>query len=103
MTAPRFARRRDLNEASIVSDLRAKGFYVELLDEPCDLLVQCKCGRWILIEVKNPSTHARAKGRERRTPDQLAKVQELHVPIPLAHNTDEALTILREACGCLLL
>ena len=79
------AKKRDLNEPEIVVALRALGYVVILLDEPCDLLVQCSCGQWQPLEVKNLA------GRGRRlTSKQTLTLDVLHLPIPVVTNVEEA-------------
>ena len=51
MTLNRYAKRRDANEAEIVSVLRDAGFQVWILDKPLDLLVAHK-GEFRFLEVK---------------------------------------------------
>lgn len=60
----RYAKKRDENEAEIISALEAIGCTVEQLDTPCDLLVG-RGAKNILIEVKNPERH------HKKTPAQI--------------------------------
>jgi len=46
-----WANKRDANEADIVADLRARGYSVEHMDKPVDLLLG-KWGRTWIAEVK---------------------------------------------------
>lgn len=91
MAMPRFNKARDANEPEIVLRLRQLGCNVFLLDEPCDLLIQCVCGRWHVAEVKNPSiVKTRKKGTEGRTEKQQRTMGMLHAPIPIVQTPDEA-------------
>lgn len=67
----RFARRTDLNQADIVSALRAAGAVVEVIHEPVDLKVWADETRskFAFFEVKNLST---AYGRKGLNEKQLA-------------------------------
>jgi len=96
---PRRIKKRDDNEGDVVLALRTAGHRVFLIDEPCDLLVQCRCGRWWALEVKNPETHARGKGKEMRTPKQVATASSLWQPIPEVTNGLEAMQFM-DACSC---
>ena len=87
MDAPKYAKQRDKNEGHIVEVLRAFGFVVILLDEPCDLLIQCPCGGWIPLEIKNPK--GRGKRRSRKQKDTMST---LHRPFPLVTTVHGALT-----------
>lgn len=49
----RYANRRDANEKDIVAELEARGFSVERMDKPVDLLIG-KHGQTWIAEVKMP-------------------------------------------------
>lgn len=53
MSLARYAKKRDANEADLVTALEAAGAVVYKLDRPVDLLVGWN-GRWTLLEVKRP-------------------------------------------------
>lgn len=66
MSLNRYAKRRDDNEAEIVSALRdIPGCKVELLDKPCDLLVGFQAKN-ILLEIKMPGRENRSDQRKQR-------------------------------------
>ena len=88
------AKQRDDNERHIIDSLTALGFVVIQIDEPADLLAQCRCGQWSVLEIKNPK--GRGKRRTRKQQDTLSK---LHRPIPLIISVHEALTALSHP-GC---
>ena len=89
------AKQRDENEPEIVKALETEGYIVLRLDEPCDLLCQCECGRWMPIEVKNPN------GKNRSTKQQVELNERLHHPIPIVRDADEAIGVLfnDHTCG----
>jgi len=90
MSMIRRAKQRDENEPEIVEALQADGNIVIRIDEPCDLLVQCPCGVWVLLEVKNPTGKTGTHDREGRTKKQADLNRTLHRQIPIVHDRDEA-------------
>lgn len=59
---------RDANEPSIIEALKKLGWVVHRLRDVCDLVAICpRCLEVQLIEVKNPDTHARSRGGDKRT------------------------------------
>ncbi len=80
---PRHKKSRDHNESDVVAALKAKDFKVIRIDTPCDLLVQCPHGEWLLLEVKNPIGG-------RLTREQLDVKETLHKPIPLVYFPKQA-------------
>lgn len=76
--------KRDENEAEIVRGLVERGYYVERIDEPGDLVVWChRMKRWTVLEVKMPGgrfTPRQTKFRE-KYPD---------IPVPVVHDIGEA-------------
>lgn len=74
-------RQRDANEGEIVDALKAQGWHVFRIDEPADLAVYVpEASEWFMIEVKNPTTHARGKSKDTRTEAQA----ELHPDVQQA-------------------
>ena len=63
MSLRRYAKRRDANEAEIVSVLRAAGADVDLLDRPVDLLIGYR-GTTVLAEVKTPTGRVQGHQQE---------------------------------------
>ncbi len=52
---PRFARRTDTTQTAIVTALRAAGWLVYVIEEPCDLLVYNPATDvWRTLEAKTP-------------------------------------------------
>ncbi len=82
--------KRDENEPEIVKGLQDEGYYVERIDEPGDLVVWCyDRERWFVFEVK-------VQGG-RFTPRQKKfRAENPKVPVPVIHDVDEALAILRD-------
>ena len=78
--------KRDLNEKTIVKDLRKVGAKVHRLAKPCDLLVRFRF-QIFLIEVTNPEYPNRKRDKE-----QLDFFEEFGVPI--VSTSDEALRII---------
>ena len=100
MSMIRRAKQRDENEPLIVGTLTEEGYIVIRLDEPCDLLVQCQCGTWIPLEVKNPNGKTGTHDREGRTKKQAMLNETLFVPIPIVTSAYEALwAMAQHECG----
>lgn len=70
MPLSQYANQRDSNESQIVAALLAIGASVELLDEPCDLVVGYR-GKNFLLEVKLPlgpkggNSHSRLNDKQK--------------------------------------
>lgn len=59
MGAPRYAQKKDGNQAEIVDALRDAGFYVYVCHQPTDLIVG-RAGQTCLVEVKRPKEKPRS-------------------------------------------
>lgn len=88
---------RDGNEPEIIQMLeRHHWLKVWRLDEPADLLVLCfRCGRWNLVEIKNPTGKGKKLTRSQR--ELAEELKELGLsPIPVVTDWLEALRALCE-------
>lgn len=85
MTLNRYAKRKDANQAAIVSALRKAGVTVYILDTPVDLLVNFR-GYWGVMEIKSKDG--------RLTPRQ-AQFLIKHPYTPVVTNTSEALAAMK--------
>lgn len=95
----RFAKQRDENEQAFVKLFQHEGYYVQRLDEPADLLVLApREQRWFLVEVKNPTTHARGKSGDSRTKRQRDLPPEVQSAIITATHPQTALAAIRASC-----
>jgi len=85
----RRAARNDDNQQEIVDALRACGFLVWILDEPCDLLVHGpRMGAFVrLLEVKDGT---KSPSKRKLTPKQ-ARSRAEGWPIAVVETVDEAL------------
>lgn len=85
MSMNRYAKKRDSNEAEIVTALEAAGAQVERLDRPVDLLVGFS-GQTFLMEVKDPA------GRNRLQPGQAQFIRDWSGgPVVVVRSIEEAL------------
>jgi hypothetical protein len=87
MSLARFAKKRDLNEATIVQALRSAGARVWQLDRPFDLLVGLR-GRFTVLEVK--STKRPRKDQQHQT-DEIRDCQADGLPVHRVQTPAEAL------------
>jgi len=88
----RFGRKTDANQKYIVRALRKTGRIVFEIEEPFDLLID-NHGEWIVMEIKNPETHARQKGGGKMTDKQLEILETLTAKVLVAETVDEALNL----------
>ena len=86
----RFGRKVDSNQKEIVKALRRAGRVVFEIEEPFDLLID-NMGEWLVMEVKNPDTHARQRGGSKMTDKQLEILETLTARVLVAETVDEAL------------
>jgi len=88
----RYGRKTDANQKAIVQALRKCGRIVFEIEEPFDLLID-NIGEWLVMEVKNPDTHARQKGGSKMTQKQLDILETLSAKVLVAETVDEALNL----------
>ena len=88
----RYGRKTDANQKEIVRALRRTGRQVFEIEEPFDLLID-NCGEWLVMEVKNPDTHARQKGGSKMTEKQDEILETLSAKVLVAETVDEALNL----------
>lgn len=88
----RYGRKTDANQKDIVRALRRSGRIVFEIEEPFDLLID-NIGEWLVMEVKNPETHARQKGGSKMTVKQLEILETLSATVLVAETVDEALNL----------
>jgi hypothetical protein len=88
----RYGRKTDANQKDIVRALRKSGRIVFEIEEPFDLLID-NIGEWLVMEVKNPETHARQKGGSKMTDKQLEILETLSAKVLVAESVDEALNL----------
>ena len=88
----RYGRKTDANQKDIVRALRKCGRIVFEIEEPFDLLID-NCGEWLVMEIKNPDTHARQKGGSKMTQKQLDILETLSAKVLVAETVDEALNL----------
>ena len=88
----RYGRKTDANQKDIVCALRKCGRIVFEIEEPFDLLID-NCGEWLVMEIKNPETHARQKGGSKMTQKQLDILETLSAKVLVAETVDEALNL----------
>lgn len=85
MTAPKYAKSVDLNQASIVDALRKCGCSVVIVGEPVDLLVG-HSARNFLLEVKRP-------GEKPRTQKQKDFLKDWRGQVRVVESVEEALDL----------
>jgi len=88
----RYGRKTDANQKEIVKALRRAGRVVFEIEEPFDLLID-NMGEWLVMEVKNPETHARQKGGGKMTDKQLEILERLSAKVLVTETVDEALSL----------
>ena len=88
----RYGRKVDANQKEIAKALRKTGRNVFEIEEPFDLLID-NFGEWLVMEVKNPNTHARQKGGGLMTDKQLAILEVLHSKVLVAETIEQALEL----------
>lgn len=88
----RYNRKTDANQKDIVRALRKTGRQVFEIEEPFDLLID-NFGEWLVMEVKNPETHARQKGGGKMTDKQIEILEDLTAEVLVAETVDEALSL----------
>ena len=88
----RYGRKTDANQKDIVRALRKTGRIVFEIEEPFDLLID-NYGEWLVMEIKNPETHARQKGGSKMTQKQLDILETLSAKVLVAETVDEALNL----------
>ena len=89
----RYGRKVDANQKEIVRAIRRTGRTVFEIEEPFDLLID-NCGEWVVMEVKNPETHARQKGGSKMTDKQLEILETLSATVLIAETVEQALNLL---------
>lgn len=87
----RYGRKVDANQKEIVKALRKTGRKVFEIEEPFDLLID-NMGEWLVMEIKNPETHARQKGGSKMTDKQLEILETLTAKVLVAENVMQALS-----------
>ena len=85
-----FGRKTDSNQKEIVNALRTLGCCVFVIEEPFDLLIDYR-GVWMIMEVKNPETHARQKGGSKMTGKQDKILAIISAPVLVAESAEEAI------------
>ena len=71
--------------------LEAGGLFVFRIDEPADLAVFApSIYEWFLLEIKNPTTHTRGKGKDPRTEQQQQLHPEVQAGIGMVTCLEEA-------------
>ena len=93
----RYGRKVDSNQKEIVAALRKTGRQVFEIEEPFDLLID-NFGEWLVMEVKNPETHARQKGGSKMTKKQDDILAVLKVKVIVVETVEEALDSLIRRC-----
>ena len=88
----RYGRKVDANQKDIVRALRKTGRRVFEIEEPFDLLIDNR-GEWIVMEVKNPETHARQAGGSKMTKKQDEILATLSAKVLIAETVEEALNL----------
>jgi len=88
----RYGRKTDANQKDIVRALRKCGRIVFEIEEPFDLLID-NIGEWLVMEIKNPDTHARQVGGSKMTDTQLDILETLSAKVLVAETVDEALNL----------
>jgi len=88
----RYGRKVDSNQKEIVKALRKTGRQAFEIEEPFDLLID-NCGEWLVMEIKNPETHARQKGGSKMTDKQLEILETLTAKVLVAENVMQALSL----------
>jgi len=88
----RYGRKVDANQKEIVKAIRKTGRQVFEIEEPFDLLID-NFGEWLVMEVKNPETHARQKGGGKMTDKQLEILETLTAKVLVAENVTQALSL----------
>ena len=88
----RYGRKTDANQKDIVRALRKCGRIVFEIEEPFDPLID-NIGEWLVMEIKNPDTHARQKGGSKMTQKQLDILETLSAKVLVAETVDEALNL----------
>ena len=86
----RYGRKVDSNQREIVAAIRRTGRVVFEIEEPFDLLID-NMGDWVVMEVKNPDTHARQKGGSKMTEKQDKILETLSAKVLVVESIDEAL------------
>lgn len=92
----RYGRKTDHNQKDIVKALKAIGCHVFEIEEPFDLLISWR-GVWLVMEVKNPDTHARQKGGSKMTDTQDNILALISAPVLIAESVDEALDLVTKS------
>ena len=88
----RYGRKVDANQKDIVRALRKAGRIVFEIEEPFDLLID-NIGEWVVMEIKNPDTHARQAGGSKMTEKQDEILETLSARVLVAETVDEALNL----------
>ena len=88
----RYGRKTDANQKDIVRALRKCGRIVFEIEEPFDLLID-NIGEWLVMEIKNPETHARQKGGSKMTDKQLQILETLSAKVLVAETVEQALNL----------
>ena len=88
----RYGRKTDENQKEIVQALRKAGRVVFEIEEPFDLLID-NMGEWVVMEVKNPDTHARQKDGSKMTDKQLEILETLTARVLVAETVEQALNL----------
>lgn len=88
----RYARRTDLNQASIVEALRAAGATVKIIHQPFDLQVW-HGEKSIFMEIKNPRTQYGRKGLNAK---QLEESKGM--PVSMVDSVEAALRAYKVLC-----
>ena len=88
----RYGRKTDANQKDIVRALRKTGRSVFEIEEPFDLLID-NIGEWLVMEIKNPDTHARQKGGSKMTKKQDEILETLSAKVLVAETVEQALNL----------
>jgi len=88
----RYGRKTDANQPDIVRALRKSGRIVFEIEEPFDLLID-NIGEWLVMEIKNPDTHARQKGGSKMTKKQDEILATLSAKVLVAETVEQALNL----------
>jgi len=89
VTAPKYAKKVDLNQAEIVDALRKIGCQVEIIGSPVDILVGLRAHNF-LFEIKRP-------GQKPRTKKQRDFLKNWNGQVRVVETSEEAIRVVTRA------